>query len=209
MANLVVHLKTGEGRVFEADVNSDDVVDDRVGLVRFERRWNGKSRLRIAIQNIHKLLLFHRTCQISVKFTQLCTYTLYTMIYAYQASLHVLWGRLQGIAQERCDDNRFYRTFLDEPVWRNENLYVHVSFMEFLVNKKVALFEKYSWRGYIRWWLFVQSRIRQRYSLKEKQNIKLCIIVILNVIVLPLLPPVSLKGMSERTTPKTSWVNKV
>ena len=38
MANLVVHLKASEGRVFEADVNSDDVVDDRVGLVRFERR---------------------------------------------------------------------------------------------------------------------------------------------------------------------------
>ena len=42
---FVVHLQTGEHRVFEADVDADDVVDKRRRLVSLKRRRNGQTGL--------------------------------------------------------------------------------------------------------------------------------------------------------------------
>lgn len=42
---LVVDLETGEHRVFEADVNADDMVDERRRFVSFERGRDCKTSL--------------------------------------------------------------------------------------------------------------------------------------------------------------------
>ena len=50
---FVIDLQAGEGGILKAHVDADDVIHDRVRLVRLQRRGDGQTRRRIAIQNIH------------------------------------------------------------------------------------------------------------------------------------------------------------
>ena len=46
---FVVDLQTGEGRVLEADVDADDVIHDRVGLVSLQRGGDRQASGGVAI----------------------------------------------------------------------------------------------------------------------------------------------------------------
>jgi hypothetical protein len=57
---LVVKLQARKQRILEAHVHAAAVEEDAVRLVGLKRRRDGEVGLRVAIQDVHKLLLLAR-----------------------------------------------------------------------------------------------------------------------------------------------------
>ena len=65
---FIIHLQTGKHGIFKANINTNNMIDQRVWLVGFKWRRNGETSCNISVQNIHQLLFFNSAWKNSIMY---------------------------------------------------------------------------------------------------------------------------------------------